>query len=279
MQLPTDAGGQVLDGIGSAYAAASHVWLARLVPVAQRTFAILAGIEVAISALLYGFRRSALDEVAARFVLKFMLLAVLLSLITSFAFWMPPFVAGFAAAGERAIGAPGTVNPSDVIDIGVALSGKLLSSLDVVGVLSNPAMAIVAGLSACLVLFAYVTVAAQLVLVLVESYVVLSGGVVFLGFAAFRGTAGIAQGFLSYAVHVGVKIFLLYLMVSLGSELSRGWIDLIRADQLFGPGSPLGQVVGGALIFAMLSTRVPEVGSSWIARRQDFSLAAALKGL
>ena len=140
-------------------------------------------------------------------------------------------------------------------------------------------MAIVAGLSACLVLFAYVTVAAQLVLVLVESYVVLSGGVVFLGFAAFRGTAGIAEGFLGYAVHVGVKIFLLYLMVSLGSELSRSWIDLIRADQLFGPGSPLGQVVGGAVIFAMLATRVPEVGSSWIARRQVFSLAGALKSL
>jgi hypothetical protein len=84
---------------------------------------------------------------------------------------------------------------------------------------------------------------------------------------------------LSYAVHVGVKIFLLYLMVSVGSELSRGWVDLIRADQLFGPGSPLGQVVGGALIFAMLATRVPEVGSSWIARHQHFSLAAALRSL
>ena len=126
MQLPTDPSGSILGGIGSAYASASHVWLARLVPVAQRTFAVLAGIEVAISALVYGLRRGALDDVAARFVLKFMVLAVLLSLITSFAFWMPPFVSGFAAAGERAIGAPGTVNPSDVIDIGVALAGKLL---------------------------------------------------------------------------------------------------------------------------------------------------------
>jgi P-type conjugative transfer protein TrbL len=277
MQLPTDSG--ILDGIGNAFLSASHVWLARLVPVAQRTFAILAGIEVAISALIYGLRREALDDVAARFILKFMLLAVLLSLITSFAFWMPPFVTGFAAAGEQAIGAAGTVNPSDIIDIGVALAGKLLSALDVVGVLTNPAMAIVAALSACLVLFSYVYVAAQLVLVLVESYVVLSGGVVFLGFAAFRGTAGIAEGFLTYAVHVGVKIFLLYLMVSLGSELSRGWIDLIHAEALFGPGSPLGQVVGGAVIFALLATRIPDAGSSWIARHQRFSLSTALGGL
>src|SRR5215469_4030339 len=102
MQLPTD--GQILDGIGSAYASASHVWLARLVPVAQRTFAVLAGVEVAISALVYGLRRGALDDVAARFVLKFMLLAVMLSLITSFAFWMPPFVSGFAAAASARSG-------------------------------------------------------------------------------------------------------------------------------------------------------------------------------
>jgi type IV secretion system protein TrbL len=263
---------QVATDIANAYGAASHVWLARLVPVAQRAFAVLAGIEVAISALVYGLRRDSLDDVAAKFVLKFMVLAVLLSLITSFTFWMPPFVAGFAAAGEHAIGAAGTVNPSDVIDIGVALSGKLLSALDVVGVLTNPAMAIVAGLSACCVLFAYVVVAAQLVMVLVESYVVLSGGVVFLGFAGFRGTAGIAEGFLSYAVQVGVKIFLLYLMVSLGSELSRGWIDQVRGEQF-------GQVVGGAVIFAVLATRIPEVGSSWIARHQRFSLARVLGGL
>ncbi len=276
MQIQTT--GPILDGIADAYRLASHDWLARLVPVAQRAFALLAGIEVVVSGLVYGLRRDALDDIAARFVLKFALLAVLLSLITSFAFWIPPFIDGFAAAGERAIGVAGTVNPSDIIDIGMALAAKLLTALDVVGVLANPAMALFAALSAVIVLGAYIAVAAQLVMVLVESYVVLGGGVVFLGFAAFRGTAGIADGFLTYAVHVGVKIFLLYLMVSLGSELSRGWVALIQADQLFGPGSPLGQVLGGAVLFALLATRVPEHGARWIAARQSFGLAGALRG-
>jgi len=49
-------------------------------------------------------------------------------------------------------------------------------------------MVIFGAICAVVVLFAYVIIAAQLVLVLVESYIVLSGGVMFLRFATFRGT-------------------------------------------------------------------------------------------
>jgi hypothetical protein len=63
---------------------------------------------------------------------------VLVRLITSFPLWIPKIVAGFAAAGEAAVGAQGTINPSDVIDLGITLAGKLLSSFDVVGILRDP---------------------------------------------------------------------------------------------------------------------------------------------
>jgi type IV secretion system protein TrbL len=272
-------GATVLDNLTDAYRVASHAWLARLVPVARGTFTVLAGIEVAVSGIIYGFRRQALDDVAARFVLKFALLAFLLAVVTNVTAWLPPIVGGFAAAGETAIGATGTVNPSDIVDIGVAIAGRLLTALDVVGVLAHPATAVFAAISALIVIVAYVLVAAQLVLALVESYVVLTAGVVFLGFAACRATAGIADGFLTHVVRLGVRIFLLYLIVSLGSELSRGWVATISADQLFGPASPIGQVLAGAIIFALLAVRIPDELSNRIASRQSFGLARALASL
>jgi P-type conjugative transfer protein TrbL len=269
----------VLDSLSAAYRTASHAWLARLVPVARSTFSVLAGIEVCLSGLIYGLRRQSLDDIAARFILRFALLAFLLAVVTSPTYWLSPLIAGFAAAGETAIGAAGTVNPSDIVDIGVSLAGRLLGALDTVGVLTHPTMALFAAASALIIVVAYVLVAAQLVLALVESYVVLTAGVVFLGFAACRATAGIAEGFLTHVVRLGVRIFLLYLIVSLGSELSRGWIATLTADHLFEPASPIGQVLGGAIIFALLAIRIPDELSNRIAAHQSFGLARALRSL
>ncbi len=271
--------GPPLDAITDAYRSASGAWLARLMPIARRTFITLAGIEIALSGLLYGLRRHALDDIAARFVLKFALLAALLAVVTDSATWLPPIVRGFAGAGERATGATGTVDPSDVLDVGVALAGRLLTALDAVGVLRHPALALFAAVSAVIILLAYVVVAAQLVVALVESYVVLAGGVIFLGFAAWRATAGIADGYLTHVIRLGVRIFLLYLIVSLGSEVSRGWVATIQADALFAAGSPIGQVLGGAIIFALLAVRIPEELSERIARHQTTGLAPALRAL
>lgn len=94
----------VLDGIVTRYRTASSSWLPRLLPIAQRTFATLAAIEFAISGLLWGLRRDSLDEIAAKFLIKFTLTAFLLTLITSFGSWIPTIIDGFAVAGEHATG-------------------------------------------------------------------------------------------------------------------------------------------------------------------------------
>jgi type IV secretion system protein TrbL len=269
----------VLDGIANQYRDASRLWRPRLIPVAQRLFMLLAGIEFAVSGAIWALRRDSLDDLAAKFLLKFTLVAFLLALITSFTYWIPPIVNGFAAAGERAIGSGATVSPSGIIDIGRETSLSVLRTLDLGVMLKNPAMAIFGALAALIIALAYVAIAAQLVLVLVESYVVLGGGVLFLGFAAFRGTAAFAENLIGYTFGVGIKIFLLYLIVGLGSQIARGWIPLIQSSTFFGPASPLFQVVGGAIIFAVLTIRVPHVVAARLSGNASFGIANALRAL
>ena len=267
----------VLDGIADQYRDASRLWRPRLVPIAQQLFMLLASIEFVVSGIIWTLRKDSLDDIAAKFLLKFTLVALLLALITSFTFWIPPIVNGFAAAGERAIGAGGTVSPSGIIDIGRETSLSILAALDVGVMLTNPAMAIYGAFAALIVALAYTAIAAMLVLVLVESYVVLGGGVLFLGFAAFRGTAGFAENLIAYTFGVGIKIFLLYLIVGLGSQIARGWIPLIQSSTFFGPASPLFQVVGGAVIFAVLAIRVPNAVASRLSGGSSFGIANALR--
>src|SRR5258708_18818630 len=87
--------------------------------------------------------------------------------------------------------------------------------------LQGPAMAIYAALSAFLLALCFMVVAAQLTLVIIESYIVLGAGGLFLGFAAFRGSASFAENLIAYAFDVGLKIFFLYLVVGIGSDLAR----------------------------------------------------------
>ena len=269
----------VLDGIANQYRDASRLWRPRLIPIAQQLFMLLASIEFAVSGMVWALRRDRLDDIAAKFLLKFTLVAFLLALITSFTFWIPPIVNGFAAAGERAIGAGGTISPSGIMDIGRESSLSILNALDIGVMLSNPAMAIYGALAALLVALAYTAIAAQLVLVLVESYVVLGGGVLFLGFSAFRGTAVFAENLIAYTFGIGIKIFLLYLIVGLGSQIARGWIPLIQSSSFFGPASPLLQVVGGSIIFAVLAIRVPNAVASRLSGSSSFGIANALRAV
>ena len=269
----------VLDGIANQYRDASRLWRPRLIPIAQQLFMLLASLEFAVSGMVWALRRDRLDDIAAKFLLKFTLVAFLLALITSFTFWIPPIVNGFAAAGERAIGTGGTISPSGIMDIGRESSLTILNALDIGVMLSNPAMAIYGALAALLVALAYTAIAAQLVLVLVESYVVLGGGVLFLGFAAFRGTAVFAENLIAYTFGIGIKIFLLYLIVGLGSQIARGWIPLIQSSSFFGPASPLLQVVGGSIIFAVLAIRVPNAVASRLSGSSSFGIANALRAV
>ncbi len=269
----------VLDGIASQYRDAARLWRPRLLPVAQQLFMVLASLEFAVSGALWALRRDALDDIAAKFLLKFTLVAFLLALITSFTYWIPPIVNGFAVAGERAIGSSAIVSPSGIIDIGRQTSLTVLNTLDVGVMLRNPAMAVFGALAALIIALAYVVIAAQLVLVLIESYVVLGGGVLFLGFSAFRGTAAFADNLIAYTFGVGIKVFLLYLIVGLGSQIAKSWIPLIQGSTFFGPTSPLLEVVGGAIIFAVLAVRVPHVVAHRLSGHASFGIAHALRAL
>lgn len=181
-----------MDNIASSFRGGSAVWLGRLSGIAQRLFVVLAGIEIAISGLLWILRRDALDEIAGRFLLKFIVLSFMLMLITAFGYWLPPILNGFAVAGEQAIGRP-TVSPSDIVDTGVRLSASILNGVKYTGLLETMATMFFAVATALIVEVAYVLIAAMVLLAWIEGYIVLGGGVLFLGFAAFRGTASLPR--------------------------------------------------------------------------------------
>lgn len=270
----------VLDGIAMTYQAASQAWLSRLLPVAQRTFTSLAALEFILSGSLWLFRRDAIDELAGRFLLKFILMSFMLTLITSFTYWVPAIVGGFTAAGQRATGLAG-LSPSGVLEQGWYVSVILLDGITLQNLVMYPVTAIFIGLIAFGMWIAFVVVAAQLLRVLVESYLILTGGVIFLGLAAWRGTAAYAENYLNYAVAVGIKIFVLYLIVGVGSTLASTWSQMLRADtwSFTSNSTVIAQVFGGAVLFAALAVSIPGAMAHRITATHSFGVAHALRNL
>jgi type IV secretion system protein TrbL len=266
------AGTGIMDQVAGDYRAVQFVWLDRLIPIAQRVFLLLAGIEVAVSAAIWGLRRPSTDDVLGEFILKF---AFVFVLIFSFEFWIPPIIGGFVAAGQRASGT-GAFSPSEIVDLGIDLW------MDVVGAptassLLNPVNAIAMGIVGLAILASFVSIAAQFVKTLVESFLVLSAGVVFLGFAAFRATASFAENYLVYAFHVGVKLFMINLLVGVGFQLAGTWRGYAASMDIFNM-RPAIEVLAGALLFALLVLTLPGSFARGITGGARLGLAEAIRG-
>jgi type IV secretion system protein TrbL len=271
---PASAG--VLDDLVRGYQTASSSWLSTLVPMAERTFGILAGLEIAVGALLWVLNRRTLDEMLLAFIRKILVLGLFFAFLSEFPLWVPRIVQGFQAAGQAA-GQTQDLSPSGVLKVGIDIATRVLTAANDAGFLVSMATLYVAPWVALIVLIAFICIAAQLVLTLVESYLVVTGGVVFLGFAAFRGSAPLADKYIVYAVQVGVKLFLLYLLVGTGLTLVGTWTrDLAQVGMSIGNLKPLFDVLAGSIVFALLVWKIPTQVSHFLTQSVHLHLREAL---
>jgi type IV secretion system protein TrbL len=276
--MAADAAAQapgVLDRMTLDYRSAYLGWVDRLLPIAQRTFVLLAGIEFGVAGALWMLRGD-LDEMASGFILKFAFLAFWFALIFSFEWWVPPILDGFITAGR--IGSGGSIlSPSSVLDIGDRIFFEINDSVGGGSLVLNPVAVITALIAAVITALCFVGVAVMLSLVLIEAYLVLGAGVLFLGFAAWRATAGFAEGYLIYVAHVGIKVFVVHLIVGLGITLAQTWADYLRAAAGPFDMGPVWQVLAGSILFVVVTVTLPRSFAGGITGRVSLGLANAVR--
>src|SRR5208282_6799843 len=90
-------------------------------------------------------------------------------------------------------------------------------------------LAIVQSVSAFVVLLSFVLTAAMLLLTLIESYLVVGGGVLLLGFGANRFTAPAEEGYFGYVLRVGVRLLFFYLVLAIGVQMANQWASALLA--------------------------------------------------
>lgn len=274
--LPATLHAQALDNLLGAYNDVSSQWLGQLQPMAQVLFGILATLELAMSAALWLLRRNDGEGMLLALLRRFLLLGVCYTLLSFFPLWVPRITQGFSHAGQSLSHTTG-LGPSSILDLGIDLAGDILLAAGSAGFLTNPSGNIVGSLTGLIVLLAYVLIAAQLVVVIAESYIVLSTGIFFLAFSPSRLTAPIADRFLVYAFQVGIKLFFLYLLVAVAPKLSAGWIALVRQGSFPFDLRPFFEVLASALAYALLCWRIPNHIAAQLTSGASFGLVEALR--
>lgn len=268
----------VLDEIALDYRIASEAWIGQVLAVTTDLFYWLALLEFVIAGLMYALATPQAREAAAgRFLVKIMLISFVYMLITQSGFWLSRLIDSFAGVGEYVLGQ--MMSPSEIVAHGQVLSGAILRSVDVIGMITNPPIVLYTTFTAFVVMLCYILIAVQVVVTLVHSYILLSAGLFFLAFGAFRSTASFAENYLIACVQVGIKLMILYFVTALGEPLTRTWAELLREDSLFATDvGPIIQVLAGAIMLAFLVWFLPNSIAGQITRGANLGLANAMRG-
>jgi len=262
-----------LDQIVSEFQQRSAGWEAALRSFALNTFAILATIELAWAGIRLAFRGADISEWLAEIVNQILFLGFFLALLQNSVTWGQAIVSSFRQAAGAAGG--GGIAPSDVFASGVELAQKVMSHVS----LWAPGASAGLIISGLVIEVCFALIAAFMILALVESYLIISMGVVFMGFGGSRWTKDFAISTIRYTLSVGARLFVLQLLVSIGDGLITSWAatfqDLTAASLCILVGC---SIVMLALVKVMPETMQQMVNGSSMAHGSALVGAAAAVG-
>lgn len=229
--------------------------------IAYAVFGALAGIELVISVLAWWQQGLDAEDMAAKVGAKIALLGLLTSLITSYDLWFPPIIEGFETAGVVATGGDTgeSYTPMQLILSGISFLAAALEKIPDVPVIPDILTRTgITWLVSGLILFAaMVLVAIQFAVFKAEAYIAVNAGMILLGFAAFRGTAPLVDKYVAYVFNLGLRLFLIYLLIGLLQPLVSDWMSYVAASPPHQVPSPGWEVAGLALVYAIIAFKLP----------------------
>lgn len=237
---------------------------------ARETFTKLALITVAVS-LCNHLLRTQVDAADANVELfKTMLtLYFFFLLIQSYPQWLPLIGKTFKSVGihlatevGQVSGADFARNPGLIVSQGLAIGMKMLSLGFKISGWRNLGLTLIAVICAGVVIYCFIRIAIEVLLVDIGSRIILGVGVFMLGFAGSEWTKDYANKYISTMFNLGIKMLFIYVLVGIGCNITNRWIeDLVQGGQ----GAFLDNIVAivtATGVYYMICLKVPDMAAS-----------------
>lgn len=255
----TTVPGDILDQ----FHAARTLWTTGIWGYANKLFGILAVIEFAWSAAVMVLEKADLQSWTAALVRKIMLIGAFYALLVNGNSWIPAIIESFNIIGKNAAGLSSPLSPGDVFAQGLFITGALLDSASTSAFFTNPGSSLALAFAALIIVLSYTIITINFIVTIVESYIIVSVGYIFLGFGGSRWTAPYVERYIGLAVSIGIKIILLYCLIAAGFGLGVGWATEAQGVGTSSrPALTAFDVMGAALIFMMLCWQIPKLFSA-----------------
>lgn len=261
----------ILDGIVNLYRASAAQYLIPARDVALSLFVVLATLQLSWDLVLWVVQDR--EHAVGLLLRKFFLLSFFYTLIGAIPLWLPRILASFELLGQRVTGLPG-LSPSSIFGQGISLAITVFDSWkDILITVFLPPALTLKSITFLAILVSFAVIAFQLARVLVEASLVLGGMVVFLAGAGHKMVFGLFEGFFRYALDVGIRVFVTYLLVAVGADLAATWDQMIQEATLLDLLSPRFQlsIPVGAVFFAILVWSVPKTIAARLTESVSFS--------
>jgi type IV secretion system protein TrbL len=262
---------------------------------ATNLFFGLAAIEFAWSAIQLTLKKSELSEIMVGTLFKVMSLSFFAMVLIKAPEWIPAIVNSFKAAGAG-VGGTTVLSPSAVFDQGLQVAASLMQFSNdaapstggmIINTLTNSGQglgkfmlsSIIVGVASVFIILGYGLIAVQLLITLVESYLIIGGGALMLGFSGSRWTHNLSEKYFGYAISIGVKLFTIYLIIGFGDSFTQALKDTIAAAYAAHPEGPsfgdyLG-VGGASLFYGVTGYMAPGLAGSMLNGTVAMSLQSA----
>jgi type IV secretion system protein TrbL len=241
------------------YRAQRTTWFTAVWPFANTLFGLLAVIEFAWSAALMALEKTDLQSWTAALVRKVMWIGAFYALLIYGRYWIPAITDSFEIIGQRAA-QTGPMSPSDVFMRGIDISGALMASSSTAAFFTNLGTSLAMIITGLITALAFIAITVQFVVAMVESYLIVAAGIIFVGFGGSRWTAPYVERYIGLGVSTGVKIMLLYLLIGTGMNLSVDWMtDAQKIAASATPAMSALEIMGASVIFMMLCWQIPKL--------------------
>jgi type IV secretion system protein TrbL len=241
------------------YRAQRTTWFTAVWPFANTLFGLLAVIEFAWSAALMLLEKTDLQSWTSALVRKVMWIGAFYALLIYGRYWIPAITDSFEIIGQRAAQS-GPMSPSDVFVRGIDIAGALMATSSTAAFFTNLGTSLAMIITGLITALAFIAITVQFVVAMVESYVIVAAGFIFVGFGGSRWTAPYVERYIGLGVSTGVKIMLLYLLIGTGMNLSADWMtdaQKVAASQT--PAMAALEIMGASVIFMMLCWQIPKL--------------------
>lgn len=234
-------------------------WFTAVWPFANTLFGLLATIEFAWSAAVMLLEKSDMQSWTSALVRKFMWLGAFYALLIYGRYWIPAITDSFELIGQTASGT-GPMAPSDVFTRGIDIAGALMATSSTAAFFTNLGTSLAMIFTGIITALAFIAITVQFVVAMVESYIIVAAGFIFVGFGGSRWTAPYVERYIGLGVATGVKIMLLYLLIGTGMNLSVDWMtDAQKIAASSSPAMSALEIMGASIIFMMLCWQIPKL--------------------